>query len=359
MRTKKTIVHISEAEISLSGGMGRIEYHWKRAFEDAGYEFVHIGPGEVGKMWHKSLFGYRTYRLLKGMQVNPCALIVHEPSALFFSRWDIPVFIESHGIERRQWELELEHDKDHSISAKTRLLYPLWRLLSCDAGIKKARKLLLSNYEDKAYVLEQYRRKEEDVFVFRNGINPVRSSVSPQRFTVLFNASWIKRKGNQVLVQAAALLFKKGEIINYLIIGAGKSAGDVLHDWPGYLRPFVTVVPAFDGTEENNYLDRASIVVLPSNFEGQPLSLLQAMAAGKCCITTNCCGQKDLIEDQISGFLFEPYDSQRLSELIETCINDQPLTARIGAAARLSVQDRTWEDVSYELVKYVTDHIRH
>ncbi|KQS27050.1 glycosyltransferase family 4 protein [Dyadobacter sp. Leaf189] len=357
MENRKTILHISEVDIALTGGMGRVTHYWKTAFESAGYNFIHVGPAQIGKVAHKSLFGWKAYRYMQRNRIKAAAIIVHEPAALFFVSQPIPVFVESHGIESRNWERELKSGMHDHVSFKTRLLYPVWRLLPCRIGLKSATKLLLINNEDKLYAKSKFRRREEDIYVFRNGADAAGPSAQPERFTVLFNGSWIKRKGYEVLVESARLLLGRGILVHYLLIGTGKQAEEVLGDWPTILRQFVRVVPAFARDMEAQFLNDASVVVLPSNFEGQPLSILQAMAAGKCCITTDCCGQKDFIENGKTGFLFEPANAEALAGLIAGCFADEQLTQRVGAAAKAAVADRTWERVSSEVVQYVTDHI--
>jgi len=357
------IVHVSEVNISPESGMGRVEYYWKQAFERAGYEFIHIGAKEVGRLRHPSLFPSAAWKYYKQLNSSPTAFIVHEPASGSFVKRGIPCFLESHGVERRYWEAQLDGSIPVSdgrvISAKTKLLFPLWRLRNCDKGLKRAEKLLLINSDDTAFVKNRYKRKEEDILIFKNGIRPVAKPMSTgrERFTVLFNGSWIGRKGVQVLVKAAQSLHEKGLTVHYLLIGTGKEEAVVLNDWPPQLHSYVTIVPHFKQEEEPALLASADLFVLPSYFEGQPLSLLQAMAAEKCCIATNCCGQKDIIENNQTGFLFPPGDENALALAIGNCYANPGLVARIGNNAKEQVQHRTWENVSDEVVKYVTGYL--
>ncbi|MEW6558324.1 MAG: hypothetical protein AB1349_13420, partial [Elusimicrobiota bacterium] len=49
---KKIILHVAQIEISEESGMGRVAWHWRNEFERRGYEFLHIGPKEVGRILH-------------------------------------------------------------------------------------------------------------------------------------------------------------------------------------------------------------------------------------------------------------------------------------------------------------------
>jgi glycosyltransferase involved in cell wall biosynthesis len=355
---EKKIVHISEVNISPLSGMGRVEYYWKESFEKAGYKFIHIGPNEVGSLKHKALFPSAAYRYFKKLNIKPDLFVVHEAAAGSFVNRGIPCFLESHGVERRAWDANLTGltPSKNKISLKTRLLFPLWRLSACDKGMKYADKLLLINSDDKEYVKHKYNRKDADMFMFKNGIMPIDASLLKQErnhFTVLFNGSWIERKGTDVLIKAADYIHSKGFKINYLLIGTGISTPNVLHDWPEHLTPYVKVVDRFKQDEEINYLNSASLFVLPSYAEGQPLSLLQAMAAGKCCITTNCCGQKDILQNEVTGLLFEPGDYVDMAELIINCYNDSTIIKNIGENAKKDIDKYTWDVVSDQVVDFI------
>jgi len=352
----KIIVHVSEVDITQNGGMGRVEYFWKQAFEKKGYQFIHIGPKEVGDLIHKGFFPYKAYFYFKSLKIKPSAFIVHEPASGVFANKGIPCFLESHGIERQAWE-----NSGTNKSIKARMLFPIWRLRNCDLGIKKSDKLLLINSDDKSFVKNKYKRNENDIFIFKNGvIAPTTNVVTVQNenFTILFNGSWIERKGINVLIAAADILFKKDiKDIYYLLIGTGKSKEEVLGNWPLYLRKFVKVIPKFESTDETKLINESNLFVLPSFSEGQPLSLLQAMSLGKCCITTNTCGQKDIITDEHNGFLVPTGDPLTLSDKILECYKNISKSEKIGSNAKKDMTERSWDIVSNEVVEFIIKNI--
>ncbi|WP_448702979.1 glycosyltransferase family 4 protein [Mucilaginibacter sp. AW1-3] len=358
------IVHVSEVNVSSQSGMGRIEYHWKLALEKAGYTFVHIGPTEIGKVKHPALIPRKAYQYYKSLNIKPKAFIVHEPASGYFVNRGIPCFIESHGIERRYFEAQVDGSVPSpladKISLKTRILYPLWRLRGGEKGLRNATGLLLSNTDDKEYVKKHYGRKDADIMVFKNGINAVNDMpVAPNaQFTILFNATWQLRKGIRTLVQAAEILHQQGLNINYLLIGTGAEENDVMNAWPEQLRPNVKSISRFAPEDEPKFLASASLFVLPSYFEGQPLSLLQAMGAGKCCITTNNCGQKDVIDNGKTGLLFEAGDYNAFASLISKCYHDKELINTIGVNAKEYMKNLTWDKVSQQVADYVLAGIK-
>ncbi|GAB4201184.1 MAG: hypothetical protein Fur006_53370 [Coleofasciculaceae cyanobacterium] len=352
---KKLIVHVAQLEVSEASGMGRVMWHWKNEFEKRGYEFLHIGKNEVGKLPHKALFPYQAHQLYKRLGRTADVLLIHEPVPGPFLNSKTPVVVYSQGSERRAWDIALKRNDGtiHEINWKRKLLFPLWSLRQCDLGFRKAALVLLCNQQDAEFAEQYYRQGRERYFVFKNGVNPftIDETVQPKETcTVLFLGSWIKRKGIQTLVEAAHLLYQSGVSIKWLLVGTCVERDKLIEDWPKELWSSVEVVPFYPPETEENFFARSNIFILPSFFEGQSLALLQAMEAGRCCITTNCCGQVDLIQHGQNGLLHEPGNAQQLASLIEDCTKNEELRLRLGRNVKASVQDRSWENVSAEIV---------
>jgi len=340
--------------------MGRVAWHWKRAFERRRYEFIHIGTKEVGPLRHPGLFPFAAYKAYKRIGRAASVLLVHEPASGVFAKRR-PTVVFSHGVERRGWQLSLNgNPTSNKIRWRTRLLFPIWRLRQCDIGLSKGAGLLLINSQDSEFVQREYGRRREDIYVFKNGIHPSTLDERTQpvdTITALFLGSWLERKGVDTLIEAARILDSTGRRINWLLAGTGVDREGVLGSWPESLRSRVKVVPRFAPDAEEELLARSNLFVLPSFFEGQPLSLLQAMASGRCCITTDCCGQRDLIRHNENGVLHQPGDARGLASLIEQCASSEALRRSLGRNAKQTVEGRSWEQVASEVVDFVESRL--
>lgn len=359
---KPLVVYVAQVEITEASGMGRVAWHWRREFERRGYEFLHIGGEQAGRLAHPGLFPYAAYRAYRRIGRRAALVLVHEPASGVFARRHLPAVVFSHGVERRGWNLALQgrDGNEGGIRRRTKLLFPVWRLRQCDKGLRKASRLLLINGEDAAFAREYYRREGARVRVFRNGVyaSTLSERAQPREQTILFVGSWLERKGIRTLVEAARILDERGARPRWLLAGTNAAREEVLRRWPERLRSSVEVVSRFDRETEENLFARASVFVLPSFFEGQPLSLLQAMETGRCCITTDCCGQRDLIQDGRNGLLHEPGDARRLASLITRCLEEEELRLTLGANAKLSVAGRSWEVVSSEIADFAEEALR-
>ncbi len=77
----------------------------------------------------------------------------------------------------------------------------------------------------------------------------------------------------------------------------------------------------------------ADAFVLPSAFETQGLSMLEAMACGKTVIASNVGGVPDMITDNRDGFLIDFTDSERLNLCLESVLTDDEMRTIVGNAA--------------------------
>lgn len=87
-------------------------------------------------------------------------------------------------------------------------------------------------------------------------------------------------------------------------------------------------------------LASCDVFVLPSLFEGLPISVLEAMAAGRPVIATAIGGTDEAIIHGESGLLVPPADANALGAAIRTVLSDRALAQRLGAAGQARVEER-------------------
>jgi glycosyltransferase involved in cell wall biosynthesis len=146
-----------------------------------------------------------------------------------------------------------------------------------------------------------------------------------------------KRKGQEFLVQAAALLRDKGKPVTLVIVGA---------PWPGNdehlhrLRSFVEESDLQDRVVFTGELPDArpayaasDVVALPS-AQPEPFAgvVMEAMSMGKPVIATTIGGSLDQVVDGKTGYLVPPDDPEALAEKILILMEDPELRRRMGEA---------------------------
>jgi len=81
-------------------------------------------------------------------------------------------------------------------------------------------------------------------------------------------------------------------------------------------------------------LTAADVFVLSSLWEGNPLSVMEAMAAGKPVIASAVGGVPELVEDGVSGILVPPHKPEVLGRAMMRLARDPALRQRMGEAAQ-------------------------
>lgn len=105
------------------------------------------------------------------------------------------------------------------------------------------------------------------------------------------------------------------------------------------LGDLVTYLGWIGEEEKQKYMAHCSIFVLPTYFEGQPVSLLEAMAAGMAVLTTAVGGIPQVIETGVQGLLINPRDEEALATGLTTLLADERVRRQYGEAARKKVRE--------------------
>jgi glycosyltransferase involved in cell wall biosynthesis/O-antigen ligase len=82
------------------------------------------------------------------------------------------------------------------------------------------------------------------------------------------------------------------------------------------------------------------VFMLSSLFEGLPMALLEAMAAGKACVATSVSGIPELLLDGQTGLLAPPNDPKALATAVEKVLSSDELKKTIGKNARALIEQK-------------------
>lgn len=277
---------------------------------------------------------------------------VHEPSGMWCALWRrwsevFPaVVVTSHGVEQRAWDLRADR---RPLSFKSRVVYPLTQLRQGNFAIRHADAVAVLSTEDAAFVHSALQVAPERVHVLFNGVEQHLLDIEWQpseRPQLLFLGTWISRKGTELLTQVFRQLRTSYPWLEMCLAGTGLPAHKVLAPFSEEERRAVTVLPKVGRGEIARILGRDQIFVLPSYFEGMPLSLLEAMAAGLPCVTSDTCGMRDLLLHAKTGFLLPPGQEELWREQLESLLKSPETRKQVGAAARIAAQRRTWNFVA-------------
>lgn len=86
-------------------------------------------------------------------------------------------------------------------------------------------------------------------------------------------------------------------------------------------------------TDIPELLAASDVFVLASRYEGNPLCIMEAMAASLPVVAPRVGGIPELVSDGVEGFLVAPSQVAPLAEAMDLLIQDEALRARLGAAS--------------------------
>ena len=103
-----------------------------------------------------------------------------------------------------------------------------------------------------------------------------------------------------------------------------------------------------DGEDLLDLFRGADIFVLPSEREGMPLVLLEAMAMGLPIVATNISGNRDLVVDGTTGTLVSPIDPQEMRRALVDMATDPIGFRRMSEAALEHAAQYSWANIGEE-----------
>jgi len=114
------------------------------------------------------------------------------------------------------------------------------------------------------------------------------------------------------------------------------------------------------GQEMRDIVSKARCVVCPSEwYENSPLVVYEAMAMAKPVIGANIGGIPELVQDQITGLVFRPGDSEDLAVKMRFLIDHPDIARRWGAEARRVAKDKFKPQKHYKDILSVYKDARH
>lgn len=202
------------------------------------------------------------------------------------------------------------------------------------ASYRLADRIHVATRDDKKILEKRFRVPAYKVHVQPNWIDA--QAFSPpyredeREDTVLFVGRFAEQKNLPLLIDAIS-----GTDLSLTIVGSGPDEKKVREQIKvtGIEAKIMTGIP---NSSMPALYQRCAIYVICSRFEGNPKTLLEAMACGCAVIGTNVKGVKELIQHEKNGILVEE-DVSSLRDAILSLISNPSHRFHLGKAARESV----------------------
>lgn len=181
-----------------------------------------------------------------------------------------------------------------------------------------------------------------DIHVFR----PVKPPPAPICIVLVARMLWTK--GIKEFVEAARLLACKNANARFVLVGEPDPANpasvpkEQLQNWHG------THGIEWLGHRDDmpSVLQAAHIACLPSYREGVPKSLLEAAACGLPMVATDTPGCREIVRENVNGFLVPRRDAHALAAALKKLIDDAEMRRSMGEQSR----QRAEQEFSLDIV---------
>ncbi|RPI57162.1 MAG: glycosyltransferase family 1 protein [Acidobacteria bacterium] len=282
---------------------------------------------------------------------------VHEPHAfpitvLRAAAGEPSVVITSHGLEHRAWGLVKEEARlsRQPVALKTRLTYPPTSLWPTGIALRMADHVFCLSADDRDELVRSFGRNTDNTTRIFPGSDLVYVSTNrdySRAARVLFAAAWRHNKGITDLVPAFTALAAQYDALTLAIVGAGVPEAAIRAAFPQMMQRRLTIQTPPTEAEMASTFATADLFLLPSLFEGTPLTLIQAMMSGLPIVTTATCGMKDVIKDEETGLLIPVRSPEAIRAAVSRLVGDRQLRERLGRAAQATaVAKYTWDRVA-------------
>ena len=222
-------------------------------------------------------------------------------------------------------------------------------------AVKYADEIIVLSENVKKYFMDTYGR--ETIFI-PNGVDrPIKRSprLIKEKFGldkdeyILFLGRLVPEKGLTYLIEA----FKNTDTEKKLVIAGGSSDTDTFTQELKKMAEDDNRI-IFTGFVQGEILEElysnAYIYTLPSNLEGMPLSLLEAMSYGNCCLTSDIAECIEVVEDK--ALTFRKSDVSDLCNKLQYACDCVDEVNRLKAnAANFICRKYNWDNVVEQTLK--------
>lgn len=281
---------------------------------DKGYDKTEKGLSlTIHYIDKKQGFDYKAISELNRLltKLSPDVVHTHIDSAIYVMPWIAihPNVIKIHTVHNQA-------EKEFGI-LKRKIMKAGYRLFNITP-------VAISDLIKKSILLE-YGISEERVPVIYNGIDvsrfkPVKRKETSRTLQILHVGRFFPQKNHDFMIQAVSEMVQKGLDFHVTFVGEGPLFDEMVrkvHELG--ISSYIT----FAGTTNfiSDYYSAADIFILPSIFEGLPLSLLEAYAAELPVIASNVGGVSDICENHKNGYLIEPNNMDQFINAVISLID--------------------------------------
>lgn len=224
------------------------------------------------------------------------------------------------------------------------------------SSLKKTAKIFFQNTDDRdLFISNGFVNNQLSELIPGSGVDyeffsPIQQQKQEGKFIYLYIGRLLKDKGIVEFVEAARMIKQQHPNVEFRVIGPL---------WLQNLKDNTITAEQLDGwvkegiinyigevLDVRNHIASADTIVLPSYREGTSNVLLEASSMEKPCITCDTTGCREIVENEVTGYLCKVADSKDLADKMQRIL-------QIDAAARIEMGKKARQKIIREYDKQI------
>jgi glycosyltransferase involved in cell wall biosynthesis len=214
--------------------------------------------------------------------------------------------------------------------------------------LQHAKTVVVLSEIEKEFIEKRW--KNLDVRVLENAVAldeiQTRKPETPEK-TIIFLGRIHADKGLREITEACRILKNENFRFNFKAFGAGAGAESFAREMSEILGEKFTFGGITSGAEKWQAFAASDIFLLPSHYEGLPMALLEAMAAGCVPIASEIGSIPSVVRDGENGFLIEPKNVSDIIEKLKFLLSGKAVWENLRQNARETIEK------NYNLKDYI------
>jgi len=314
--------------------------------------FYELAVTRLGFFPEMLLFSLRALQVLKELMITERIEIIHDIQSLgygllFLKLYGLPLITTVHHPLTVDLQASLERNKNFKEKYYSIVFYPIGMQRQV---IRYCDRIITSSQESAKEIQQAFHVAADKIRMVYNGLDaeffcPLHLPRKPNSLLFVGNTDDPK-KGIKYLLQALTLLPRE---INLTIVDEGPPQKTYA---AGFVKKYslssrVIFTGKISAEELRLLYNTASLVVLPSLYEGFGLPAAEAMACGTPVIATNTGALPEVVGEEGAGLLVPPRNAPALAQAIKDIIDDEKKAKIMGQMGRERVEKLfTWSKVA-------------
>lgn len=168
----------------------------------------------------------------------------------------------------------------------------------------------------------------------------VNGNVNENGIHILYLGRIEPNKGMDYLLEAMRMLKEKGQDVMLHFAGVEQGKNGYIGRFQELLGDHFVYEGVVSGGKKAELLRRCQIFVLPSLYEGLPISLLETMAYGMVPVVTDVGSIGEYVKDGVNGLMIGVRDAVSIVDALERLVADKKLMMELSKAARQTIVTR-------------------